>query len=104
MVTNSADLADKVREYGNFCYGKEQKFMHEGIGYNYRLSNINAAVGVGQLQRIDSILARKQYIYQHYEEWMSAPGSLPSEDSPLGQKRHVDVQCPCGGAISIDPG
>jgi perosamine synthetase len=75
VVTNSADLADKVRDYGNFCYGKEQKFMHEGIGYNYRLSNINAAIGVGQLQRIDSILARKQYIYRRYKGNLEgAPG------------------------------
>jgi perosamine synthetase len=66
VVTNSGDLADKVRDYGNFCYGKVQKFMHEGIGYNYRMSNINAAVGLGQCQRLDAILQRKQYIYERY--------------------------------------
>lgn len=67
VVTNSVSLAEKVRDYGNFCYGKEKKFMHEGIGYNYRLSNMSAALGLGQLRRIDTILERKRYIYEYYK-------------------------------------
>lgn len=67
VVTDLPELADKVRDYGNFCYGKNQKFMHEDIGYNYRMSNINAAIGLGQLERIDDILERKRYIYERYQ-------------------------------------
>ena len=66
VVTNSADLADKVREYGNFCYGKEQKFYARGHRVQLPSEQYQCPVGVGQLQRIDSILARKQYIYQRY--------------------------------------
>ena len=68
VVTNSLSLADKVRSYGNLCYGKKQRFMHEGIGYNYRLSNISAALGLGQFRRIDKILERKRYIYERYKK------------------------------------
>lgn len=67
VVTNNPQIAETVRSYGNFCYGKNQKFMHEGIGYNYRMPNISAALGLGQLQRIDEILKKKQQIYNRYK-------------------------------------
>jgi perosamine synthetase len=68
VLTNNESLANYVRSHGNFCYGKINKFMHEGIGYNYRMPNISAALGLGQLQRIDSILAKKAEIYNRYNE------------------------------------
>lgn len=67
-VTNSLELMEKIRSYGNFCYGKKQKFMHDGIGYNYRLPNVSAAIGLGQLKRIDKVLKRKRYIYERYKK------------------------------------
>lgn len=67
IVTNSSELMEKARNYGNFCYGKTQKFMHDGIGYNYRLPNVSAAMGLGQLKRIDKILRGKQRIYNRYK-------------------------------------
>lgn len=71
VVTNSPALAEKVRNYGNFCYGKQQKFMHEDIGYNYRLSNISSALGLGQFHRIDKIIENKRYIYERYKKNLS---------------------------------
>jgi len=66
VLTDDDDLAQKARAYGNFCYGKENRFNHDGIGYNYRMSNLNAALGLGQLQRIDEILQKKKSIYDRY--------------------------------------
>jgi perosamine synthetase len=67
-MTNSQVLADRLRDFGNFCYGKKQKFQHEKIGFNYRLSNVSAAMGLGQFRRIDAILARKNEIHDIYSE------------------------------------
>jgi perosamine synthetase len=67
-VTNSQVLANRLRDFGNFCYGKKQKFQHEDIGFNYRLPNISAAMGLGQFRRIEPILARKREIHDIYSE------------------------------------
>ena len=68
ILTNSFELAKKAKHYSNFCYGQKNKFMHTDIGYNYRLSNINAAMGLGQLHRIDEILEKKEMIYEEYKK------------------------------------
>jgi len=65
-VTNSPDLVSRLRKIGNFYYGEKQKFLHEDIGYNYRMSNVSAAMGLGQFERIDAVLARKKEIHRQY--------------------------------------
>jgi len=55
VVTNSDVLADKVRSLKNHCFGKP-RFIHNEIGYNYRMTNIQAAIGLAQLERIPKLL------------------------------------------------
>jgi len=80
-VTNSGVLAERLRDFGNFCYGKKQKFQHENVGFNYRLPNVSAAMGLGQFRRIGTILARKREIRDMYNERLrGVPGlRLPVE-------------------------
>ena len=66
VVTNSDDLAEKAKSLKNLSYGKVDKFMHEDIGFNYRLPNISAAMGLGQFESIDKILVEKERIYNRY--------------------------------------
>ncbi len=79
-LTDSPELAARLRGIGNFSYGRKQKFMHEGIGYNYRMSNVSAAMGLGQFRRIEKILARKREIHALYLERLAGlPGlALPA--------------------------
>ena len=58
VVTNSEDLAEKARGLKNLCYGKINKFMHDDVGFNYRLPNISAALGLAQLNKINEIFFR----------------------------------------------
>jgi perosamine synthetase len=44
-----------------------KKYHHETLGFNYRLTNLQAAVGLGQLERLDEILVLRQKIADHYE-------------------------------------
>ncbi len=67
VTTNSADLAEKAKSLKNLAYGKENKFMHEGIGFNYRLSNISAALGLGQFDNIENVFKEKKRIYERYK-------------------------------------
>ena len=66
IVTNSARLAEKARSLKNLGYGKINKFMHENIGFNYRLPNISAAIGLAQLEKIEKIIDEKKRIYERY--------------------------------------
>ena len=66
LVTNSKKIADKAKSLKNLGYGKVNKFLHEDIGFNYRLSNLSAAIGLGQLENIENILIKKKKIYERY--------------------------------------
>ena len=68
VVTNSKELAEKAKSLKNLAYGKVDKFVHEDIGFNYRLPNISAAIGLGQFNQIDKIFSEKKRIYERYKK------------------------------------
>jgi perosamine synthetase len=68
LITNSKQLAEKARSLKNLGYGKIDKFLHEDIGFNYRLPNISAAIGLAQLENIDEIFKNKKRIYDRYSK------------------------------------
>ena len=67
VVTNDEALAERCRALRNLCFDKERRYIHEELGWNFRMSNIQAAVGVAQLERIDQTLAKKRLIGQWYQ-------------------------------------
>ena len=68
VVTNDLALADRCRSLRNLCFDKERRFIHEELGWNFRMSNLQAAVGVAQLERIDYVLARKREVGAWYQQ------------------------------------
>ena len=69
VVTNNSDIAAACREYRNLCYGKgEDRFMHENVGFNYRMSNLHAAIGWAQTAKLEDNVARKRQIAGWYTE------------------------------------
>ena len=68
VVTNSKELAEKARSLKNLSYGKVNRFMHDDIGFNYRLPNISAALGLGQFFQRDKIFSEKKRIYDRYKK------------------------------------
>ena len=68
LVTNSKKIAERARSLKNLSYGKINKFLHEDIGFNYRLPNISAALGLGQLHQIKKIFSEKKRIYLRYKK------------------------------------
>lgn len=67
VVTNSIEIAEKAKSLKNLSYGKINKFMHDDIGFNYRLPNISAALGLGQFENIQSVFREKKRIYTRYK-------------------------------------
>lgn len=68
VLTSDDELAEKSRSLRNLCFGKKQRFVHEELGWNFRMSNLQAAVGVAQMERLPETLQKKREIGKWYEE------------------------------------
>jgi perosamine synthetase len=68
ILTNSKKLDKKIKSLRNLCFGKKDRFNHDDIGWNYRLSNLQAAFGLSQFSRIDKTLSMKKKIGKLYFE------------------------------------
>lgn len=81
VVTNDEQLAARVRDYRNLAFRQERRFLHTEVGHNYRLTNVQAAIGVAQLETVDARVQRKRQIGQLYNSLLTGiPGlSLPVE-------------------------
>lgn len=70
FVTDDADLYEKVLTLSNHgrVRGQSKQFWPELIGFKYKMSNIQAAIGCAQMERIDKLVGRKRDIFKHYSE------------------------------------
>lgn len=66
IVTNDSLLADKCRSLRNLCFKPEQRFVHDELGWNFRMTNLQAALGVAQLERLDEFVLRKRRMGARY--------------------------------------
>jgi perosamine synthetase len=66
IVTDDEALAERCRGLRNLCFQPAKRFVHEELGWNMRMSNLNAALGLAQLERIDEFIARKRHIGAQY--------------------------------------
>ena len=71
LVTNSKALNEKCKELRNLCFSPDKRFVHEDIGWNYRMTNLQAALGVAQLEQIDNFITRKREIGSLYNSSLS---------------------------------
>jgi perosamine synthetase len=60
-------LAARARSLRNLCFKPERRFVHEELGWNYRMSNLQAAVGLAQFEKLDAHIARKRELGRRYE-------------------------------------
>ncbi len=68
ILTNDAGYARTAQSLRNLCFEPGRRFLHHRMGHNFRLTNVQAALGLGQLERIDEIVARKRWMGQAYTE------------------------------------
>jgi perosamine synthetase len=87
IVTDDADLVDRCRSLRNLCFQPHQRFVHEELGWNMRMSNLQAAVGVAQLERLDRFVDRKRQMGKYYTELLA---DIPGLQLPLAQTDYAD--------------
>ncbi len=82
VLTNNPEYAEKARSFRNLCFRPERRFWHTELGHNFRLTNLQAALGLAQLERLDEIIAKKRWMGQAYTENLkNVPGlQLPVEE------------------------
>lgn len=80
LLTNDDRIAQTARSKRNLCFQGARRFVHEDAGFNFRITNLQAAIGLGQVERIDQLVRRKREVGRLYTERLSGlPIALPVE-------------------------
>lgn len=85
-VTDDPALAERCRSLRNLCFQAKQRFVHEELGWNYRMTNLQAALGLAQLERLDESLKRKREIGMQYHR---AFADCPSLQLPITETSYA---------------
>ena len=72
LVTNDKQLAEKCRSLRNLCFQNENRFIHENLGWNYRMTNLQAALGLAQLEQLDNFIIRKRKMGHLYDNYFNS--------------------------------
>jgi len=68
IFTDDDNLAEKCRKLRNMYFQEGKRFVHEKLGWNLRMTNIQASIGVAQLERLDEFVLKKRWIGHKYNE------------------------------------
>jgi len=66
VLTNSEPTASRLRSLRNLCFQKERRFYHTALGFNFRMTNIQAALGVAQVEAVETTVKQKRWMGQEY--------------------------------------
>lgn len=101
VVTNNKEFYDRARYFKNVCFPLDgpRNYQHEDIGYNYRMSNVVAAIGLAQVEKADDYKEMRIRNHQLYKKYLSDVPGILFQSEP--DKDCIDV---CWmNTIVIDP-
>jgi perosamine synthetase len=87
VVTDNPQLADFCRSYRNLCFQPKRRFIHEELGFNYRITNLQAALGVAQIERLDEFVAKKRRMGAIYRQLFA---DVPELELPPTQTEYAE--------------
>jgi perosamine synthetase len=68
IVMNDEKLAERCRSLRNLCFKPEKRFVHDELGWNLRMTNFQAGMGIAQLKRLDEFVEKKRWIGKQYSK------------------------------------
>ena len=87
VVTDNEALAEKCRMLRNLCFRKDVRYVHDEISDNYRFTNLQAAVGLAQLERLDEFVEKKREIGKFYT---NALANIEGIKLPVAKTEYAD--------------
>jgi perosamine synthetase len=86
IVTDDAEIAGRARKLKDQAYEQERRFWHRDLGFNYRMTNLQAAVGVAQMERIDEFINTRRKNAQLLNALLGqVPGLTLPPEAPWGK-------------------
>jgi perosamine synthetase len=76
ILTNDLELSERVRKLKNLAFQQSQRFIHNEVAGNYRLSSLQAALGISQLKKIDKYIKKREILYQVYFKALNSNESI----------------------------
>ena len=90
LLTNNSKLNEKFKDYRNLCFGsKKNRFNHYDISWNYRYTNIQAALGLNQLKRINKIIKKKYHIGNYYYKYFKDLKNVILQPNKLSYSKNI---------------
>jgi perosamine synthetase len=87
IVTDDPALAERCRSLRNLCFQPQKRFVHEELGWNLRMTNLQAALGLAQLERLQEFVARKRHMGDRYTQLLT---DQPGLQLPLAKTAYAD--------------
>jgi perosamine synthetase len=88
IITNSDEIAERSRRYINLYFGTDERFAHSELGYNFRMTNVQSAIGLAQLNRIDELVDKKLQVGKWYAEELNDSRTVSFQET-VGDVKHV---------------
>lgn len=83
LLTDKKEIFEKAKHYNSYCVDKNKAFWNLEIGYQYKMSNLQAACGLAQLERASELLSKKRQIFSWYKkELAGVPGVTLNAERP----------------------
>ena len=86
IVTNSKQIAERCKSLRNICFNQERRFLHYDLGWNYRFTNLQSAIGIAQLEKLNRFVIKKRKIGKIYSKELSKIKAL---NIPLDKKKYA---------------
>jgi perosamine synthetase len=87
LMADDDGLAERCRSLRNLCFLPKKRFIHEELGYNFRMTNLQAALGLAQLERLQEFVGRKRRMGNHYTELLKNINGL---ELPLDRTEYAE--------------
>jgi perosamine synthetase len=87
VLCDDPELAERCRGLRNLCFDNRRRFVHQELGWNYRITNMQAAVGMAQREGLERVVARKRAMGRYYTRGL---GGVPGLILPLASTDYAD--------------
>ena len=87
VVTNDDAIADRCRSLRNLCFQSSKRFVHEELGWNMRMTNLQASLGIAQIERLEEFINSKRRMGRRYDELLS---NTPGIQIPLQKADYAE--------------